>query len=69
MKETMVAKYWGMMPWEFRSLSPEHQAELVAVYAISKEIDGYYASESARKMDRVRNERDLKSKRPAPRRR
>jgi len=42
-----------MKPWEFRSLSRDHKAELVATYIAEKSIDAYYNSERARQMDEM----------------
>ena len=60
-----------MLPWEFRALSSEHKAELVAVYIVEKEIDGYYKSESMKKLDANKRSMESKSgaKRPTPRHR
>ena len=46
-----VARFWSMKPWEFRVLDIDQKAELHATYKIKQEIDLYYSSERARKMD------------------
>jgi hypothetical protein len=45
-----VARWWNLKPWEFRTLDKERQAELHAVYKVESEIEYYYASEQARKI-------------------
>ena len=52
----MAAKSWGMKPWEFRSLSRDHKAEIVALYIVDNEITGYYNSEQSKKMEKIRGE-------------
>jgi hypothetical protein len=47
-----VSRFWGIKPWEFKSLEKEKKAELHAAYKVKQEIDAYYASERMRKMDR-----------------
>ena len=44
----MVAKYWGIMPWKFRSLTSEQQAELTAVHDVDKKIEGFYSDHALR---------------------
>jgi hypothetical protein len=47
------ARFWNMKPWELRSLDPLQIAELLAAYCVDGEIEGYYNSEQARRMDRA----------------
>ena len=53
--EGRVARFWGMKPWEFRTLEPEKQAELHALYDLENEIEGYYASETMKKTKQRQN--------------
>ena len=39
------------MPWEFRSLRADEQAELTGLYIIEREIESYESSEHARLND------------------
>ncbi len=52
--ENLVAKHWDLKPWDFRSLSRDHRAELVATYIADKKTTSYYDSERARMMDAKR---------------
>lgn len=57
MIENRVAKYWNIMPWDFRGLSRDHKAELVATYLTDNQISAYYNSERMRKFDQTKKER------------
>jgi hypothetical protein len=48
-----VARFWNLKPWEFRSLTPENKAELHALYTLEMEIEGYFESEKAKKIDNM----------------
>lgn len=52
--ENLVARYWAYKPWEFRSLSRDHKAELMATYLADNKTKSYYNSEQARQMDSKR---------------
>jgi hypothetical protein len=46
-----------LKPWEFRALNPERAAELAAFHQVEQEIEGYYSSEHARRMERIQNKK------------
>ena len=49
---TVVARYWGIMPWELRSLPPYRAGELIAAHDVDKEIEAYYSDEYSKRADR-----------------
>lgn len=48
-----------MRPSQLRALTIEEQGELVGMYLVENEIETYYESEKARRIDKV--ERDAKN--------
>lgn len=44
-----VARYWRLLPWEFRELKSREKGELSALYDIDKEIESYYHDQIDRK--------------------
>lgn len=60
MTENQVARFWGMKPWEFRCLSRDRKAELVATYMVDHQITGYYNSEQSKKMEAARKDSEKK---------
>lgn len=48
-KEIKAAHFWNLKPWEFRVLTRDQKAELVAAFIVDREIEGYYASEMHKK--------------------
>lgn len=46
--EGNAAHHWRLLPWEFRALTSEQKAELVALYQVGREIEHYYNKESMR---------------------
>lgn len=43
-----VARFWNLLPWQFRTLSNDQQAELHAHRSVHTLIENYYDSEKAR---------------------
>lgn len=54
-----AARFWRMRPSQLRALTIEEQGELVGMYLVENEIETYYESEKARRIDKV--ERDAKN--------
>jgi hypothetical protein len=52
-----VARFWGLLPSQFRALPSEEKAELHALYDVEQEVEGYYKSEEARIMDQISKEK------------
>ena len=53
LEEADVAYHWRMLPRQFRELDRDDQAELHAHYRINLEIEAYYNSEQAIRMERI----------------
>jgi len=51
--EMKAALFWGLKPWEFRGLSVDNKAELLAGYIVDHEVESYYNSEQARVADKI----------------
>lgn len=60
MREAKCAIFWNIKPWEFRNYSRDRKAELMAIYAVSEEVEGYYNSEQAKRMQKQIEEIDDK---------
>jgi hypothetical protein len=60
--ENMAANYWHKLPQEFRLASIDCQAEMMATYLVTREVEGYYNSEQSKKMERMRKDQESKAK-------
>lgn len=48
LSQARCAKWWGLMPWDFRMLGPQERAELMAIHDTELMIEAYYESEKLR---------------------
>ena len=53
---------------DFRRMDKKDQAEATAVYIVEQRIEGYYASEQAKRADKDKHKADLAAKAPPSRR-
>lgn len=56
MSEIMAAKFFSLKPWEFRELTADRQAEVMAAFIVHNQIEHYYSSEEMKRMEKIRKD-------------